>query len=274
MISTVARVHEPLEAPHAIEVTADPNGLAYDRHTQTLYVADGSGAVFAVENGRPRRIATIDAAGCSENQLGGVTVDRDGALYVARLGHGRAGAIFAITLRGQITQLRGMAVNPWRLGVAYDAGEHALYTTSYHKVAATPCNGAVERIDLATGCVTAVTEGMDKPVGVVRLGSGLVVTDARRGAVLRIGLAGGRAVRCVELATGIDRPDSIAVCGDAVVLTTFCVATGIGSVRKLWLDGTVATIARGSWEPRGIASDGDRTFVALRRTSRILVIRH
>lgn len=118
---------------------------------------------------------------------------------------------------------------------------------------------------------------MDKPVGVVKLGSGLVVTDARRGAVLRIDLVGGRAARCVELATAIDRPDSIAVCGDAVVLTTFCVATGIGSVRKLWSNGTITTIttiARGSWEPRGIASDGDRTFVALRRTSRILVIRH
>jgi hypothetical protein len=56
-------------------------------------------------------------------------------------------------------------------------------------------------------------------------------------------------------------------------MTTFCPDTGIGSVRKLWLDGTIATIASGAWEPRGIASNGDRASVSIRRGGRVLVIR-
>lgn len=158
--------------------------------------------------------------------------------------------------------------------MTYDAAEHALYTTAYHKLAGQPCDGAIERIDLTTGAVNEVAAGLGKPIGMAKLGSAIVVTDARRGAVLRIDLAAGQPVRCVELAAGIDRPDSIAACGaDAVVLTTFCADSSVGSVRKLWLDGTLATIASGNWEPRGIASDGDRAFVALRRTGRVLVVR-
>ena len=273
MRSNLARVHEPSDDLHAIQVPGDPNGLAHGRHDDTLYITDGGGAVIAMEQGRCRRIATIDAAGCLANQLGGIAVTPDGTLYVARLGHGHAGAIFQITPRGAATKLRGLSPGAWRLGVVHDAAEHALYTTRYHKMAGEPCDGAIERIDLSTGEVGSVIEGLGKPVGVAKLGSTLVVTDSRRGAVLRIELAAGRAVRCTELATDIGRPDSIAACGiDAVVMTTFRPDTGIGGVRKLWLDGTIATIASGSWEPRGIASDGDRAFVSIRRGGRVLVI--
>lgn len=272
--SSAARAYESPEALHAIRVAADPNGLAYDCHDDTLYVTDGGGAVLAVEQGRLRRLATIDAAGCLANQLGGIAVSRDGALYVARLGHGHAGAVVEIAPHGRVRLLAGVSADAWRLGVAYDATEHALYTTTYRKVAAQPCGGAIERIDLTTGAVSTLIEGLGKPVGVAKLGSALVVTDARRGAVLRIDVATGHPARCSELATGIDRPDSIAACGaDAVVLTTFCADSGTGSVRKLWLDGTLATIASGSWEPRGIASDGDRAFVALRRAGCVLGFR-
>lgn len=229
--------------------------------------------VLAVGDGQPSRISMIDAAGCQSDQLGGIAVCRDGTLYVARLGHGRAGAIFEISRRGDVSQLPGVPADAWRLGVAYDAVEHALYTTRYRKVGAAPCAGAIERIDLGTGDVSTVVEGLDKPVGVVKLGSSLLVTDARRGAVPRVDLVAGGAARCVEVVTGVDRPDSIAICGGAVVLTTFCVDHGIGSVRKLWLDGKITTIARGRWEPRGIASDGERAFVAIRRAGRVLALR-
>ncbi|HEY0484102.1 MAG TPA: hypothetical protein VGD37_41570 [Kofleriaceae bacterium] len=274
MRSSAAREYDLPDDRLAIQVPVDPNGLAYDCHDETLYVTDGGGAVIAIEQGRLRRIATIDAAGCLANQLGGIAATPDGTLYVARLGHGHAGAIFEIAPRGVVTQLPGLSADAWRLGVAYDAHEHALYATRYHKIGGEACDGAIERIDLTSGVVDAVIEGLGKPVGVAKLGPTLVVTDARRGAVLRVEVAGGRAVRSSELATGIDRPDSIAACGiDAVVLTTFCADTGIGSVRKLWLDGTIANIASGNWEPRGIASDGDRAFVSVRRGGRVLVIR-
>lgn len=271
--SSIARAYEPPDEFPTIEVPADPNGLAYDCHDDTLYIADGGGAVLVLEQGRLRRLATIDAAGCLVNQLGGVAVSRDGAVYVARLGHGRAGAIFEISPCGAVRPLPGVSTDAWHLGVVYDATAHALYTTRYHKVAKQPCDGAIERIDLTTGEVDVVLEGLGKPVGVARLGSSLLISDARRAAVLRVDLVAGRAVRCIELATGIDRPDSIAACDiDAVVVTTFCPDSGVGSVRKLWLDGTIATIASGHWEPRGIASDGERAFVSIRHGSRVLVI--
>ena len=59
----------------------------------------------------------------------------------------------------------------------------------------------------------------------------------------------------------------------AAATTCYRPDTGIGSVHKRWLDGTIATIASGHREPRGIASDGDRAFVSIRRGGRILVFR-
>ena len=270
--TNLARIYDPVDDVHAILVPADPNGLAYDRNDDTLYIADGGGAVLAVEQGRRRRVATIDAAGCPANQLGGLAVAPDGTLYVARLGHGHAGGIFEIAPGGAVRELPGLTPTAWHLGVTYDAAEHAVYASHYDKHATGPCNGAVVRIDLASGDVDPVLEGLSKPVGVAKLGSTLVVTDARRRAVICADLTGNSA-RTTQLALA-DRPDSIAACGhDTVVATTYRPDTGIGSVYQLWLDGTIATIASGPWEPRGVTSDGDRAFVSVRRGGRVLVFR-
>ena len=275
MISSSARAYDPSDDLHAIYVPADPNGLAYDRNDDTLYIADGqTGAVLAIEQGRRRRIATIDSAGIvASNRLGGVAVTPDGTLYVARLGHGHAGAIFRID-GGGVTQLAHLSPRAWRLGVVYDAAEHALYAAQYHKVAAGPCDGSIVRIDLTTGEVAPAIDGLVKPVGVAKLGSTLVVSDARRRAVYRVELVDGRAVACTQLATDLDRPDSIAACGpDSMVMTTYDPDTRVGSVRQLWLDGDIRMVARGDWEPRGIATDGERAFVSVRRGGRVLVFR-
>jgi hypothetical protein len=271
--SSLARVYQPSDDLHAILVPADPNGLAYDPGDDTLYLADGGGAVLAIEHGRRRWVATIGAAGCAADQLGGIAVAPDGTLYVARLGHGHAGAIVRITRRGAAAELPGLSPDAWRLGVVHDPTERALYTTQYHKTASGPCDGAVVRIDLTTGDVEPVIEGLGKPVGVAKLGSTLLVTDARRRAVICAELAAGHGARCTELPLG-DRPDSIAACGaDSVVLTSYRPEAGLGSVHRLWLDGTIDTLATGSWQPRGIASDGDRAFVSIRRGGRVLVFR-
>lgn len=270
MGSSLARVYSPSDDLHAIAVPADPNGLAYDASDGVLYVADGGGAVLAVEHGHSRRIATLATGPCAANELGGIAVAPGGTLYVARLGHGHAGAIVRVTRRGAVTELPGLAPDVWRLGVVHDPGERALYTTQYDKTAAGPCDGAVIRIDLSTGEVEPVVEGLGKPVGVAKLGPALLVTDARRRAVICAELAHGGA-RCTEIPLG-ERPDSIAACGlDSVVLTSYRPDAGEGSVHRLWLDGTIETVATGPWQPRGVASDGDRAFVSVRRGGRVLV---
>jgi hypothetical protein len=45
---------------------------------------------------------------------------------------------------------------------------------------------------------------------------------------------------------------------------------GRGSVRRIYLDGFARVIAEGAWEPRGVASDGERVFVAQRRTGTVM----
>lgn len=183
-----------------------------------------------------------------------------------------APAIFRIA-NGAVTSLAQLSPLAWRLGVTYDAAEHALYATEYHKAATGPCDGAIVRVDLVTGDVAPVLDGLQKPVGVAKLGSTLVVTDSRRRVVYRVELVAGRAVVCTPLASGLDRPDSVAACGlDSVLVTTYAPETGIGSVRQIWLHGLVRTIARGAWEPRGIATDGERAFVAVRGGGRVLVL--
>ena len=54
-------------------------------------------------------------------------------------------------------------------------------------------------------------------------------------------------------------------------MTTDHSDTRVGSVRQLWLDGRMETIAHGDREPRGIATDGERAFVSVRGGSRVLV---
>ncbi len=271
----MCRVMTISEGLSEIHVAADPNGLVYDRSEDTLYVADGdSGAVLAINRGRHRRLATIDSGGViGGNRLGGIALTPDSTLYVARIGHGRAGAIFRVK-HGAVTQLEYLSPHVWHLGVIYDVAEHALYATQFRKVIAGHCDGSVVRIDLATGhVVPVVIDNFQKPVGVAKLGSTLLVTDAGRRAVFRVELTAGRAALCTQLVICLDRPDSIvAACGqDVALMTTYHSDTRVGSVRRLWLDGRMETIAHGDWEPRGIATDGKRAFVSVRGGSRVLV---
>jgi hypothetical protein len=140
------------------------------------------------------------------------------------------------------------------------------------KVLGAPCEGAIVEIDLVSGRTTTVLDGVGKPVGVAKLGTALVVTDAAERVLHRVELEGGRAVACSRLAHELVRPDSVcAFDEESVLVTSYDDTTRMGAVHRVWLDGAVHTIATGSWQPRGVASDGERAFVAARRAGRILV---
>ena len=257
-----------------IPVREDPTGLAC-ASDGSLYVADGySGAVIRVDGSSQQRIATLDTGGVvASNRIGGIAATPHGTLYIARVGHGHSGAIFRVQPGGMIDELDKLPARFWRYGIAYDVAEHALYTTQFMSGKRGAFDGSVVAIDLVSGEPSTVIDGFLKPLGIAKLGSTLVVADARQRAVFRVDLVAGRAVFRLQLAADVDRPDSLCACGhDSVLLTTYDEETRLGAVRRLWLDGKrSAVLARGPWEPRGIATDGTRIFVAAHRAARVLV---
>jgi hypothetical protein len=256
-----------------IPVREDPTGLACA--DGSLYVADGyNGAVIRVDGSRQQRIATLDTGGVvASNRIGGIAATPHGTLYIARVGHGHSGAIFRVQPGGMIDELDKLPSRFWRYGLAYDVAEHALYSTQFMSGKRGAFDGSVVAIDLVSGEPSTVIDGFLKPLGIAKLGSTLVVADARQRAVFRVDLVAGRAVFRLQLAADVDRPDSLCACGDdSVLLTTYDEETRLGAVRRLWLDGKrSAVLARGPWEPRGIATDGTRIFVAAHRAARVLV---
>jgi DNA-binding beta-propeller fold protein YncE len=261
-----------------ILVPADPGALVFDQSSQALLVADGySGAIVRVEQQlgvfAQRRIATIEAGGVvATNRIGGMTVAPDGTLYVTRVGYGQSGAVFRVTPGITPQALPKLPARPWRGAITYDAGEQRLYATQYQRSSSGAFDGAIVELDRHTGAVSMLMDGFLHPVGIAKVGPTLVVTDARQRAVFRVGLAAGRAVLRLQLAGDVDRPDAICACGeDSVLVTSYDDVSCRGSVRRIWLDGHVRVLAQGSWEPRGVATDGERVFVAMRRSGTVMV---
>lgn len=257
-----------------IPVRDDPNGLAWSGGV--LYVADGySGAVIRIAGPHQQRIATIETGGVvAANRIGQLAVTPHGTLYVTRIGHGHSGAIFRVQPTGLVDELDRLAPRFWRYGVCYDVAEHALYTTQFMSGKRGAFDGSIVVVDLVTGEPSTVLDGFGKPMGIVKIGSTLVVADARQRAVFRIELVAGRAVTRLQLSADVDRPDSLCACGtDSVLVTSYDEETRLGAVHRLWLDGRrSAVLARGPWEPRGVTTDGARVFVAVHRGGRVLVV--
>ncbi|MEJ7602362.1 MAG: hypothetical protein WKG01_30985 [Kofleriaceae bacterium] len=242
----------------ALAVRADPSALACVG--DLLFVAETTGAIVEYCGARHRRIADLELV--TTDTIGGIAHAPDGTLYVTRVGNGEAGAILRVDPAGQVRTLPWLPVAPYRSGIAYDAAAHVLYTTQYVKSRSGASEGAIVECDPDTGAPSMVLDGFLHPVAIAKLGSILVVTDARQRAVFRVELSAGRAVRRLQLATGLGRP--YGVCGfdaDSVIVSSRA-DDGAGELHRIWLDGQTAQIARGSWDPRGVASDGASVFVA------------
>ncbi len=259
------------DAP-AITVCPDPSCLVFDRRTSALYVTDGGfgGSIVRVANGAQQRVATINSGGVvATNRIGGITLAPDGTLFISRIGHGQAGAIARIATDGRIQLLPGVPSRTWHGDLVHDDGQ--LFATRYMRSCSGPFDGSVVEVDPITGSCSMVIDGFLHPTGIAKLGQALVVADARQRAVFRISLAGGRGAFRLQLAGDIDRPDSVCACDDdSVLVTTYDDYTGYGAVRQIWLDGQARTVARGAWEPRGVATDGEHVFVATRRSGGVM----
>lgn len=267
-----AGTEEPDEL-QTISVRADPIGLAVDRATRSLFVADGAtGAIQRIDEGDGhRRIATIGHAGgrgTAAPRIGGIAITPFGTLFATG---GADGSIARID-SGRFETFDRLSRDAWRLGVTYDVREHALYATQFHTSRFGAHDGSIIAIDLVTGEPSTIIDGFGKPIGIAKLGDVLVVADARQRAVFRVDLHAGRAVQRLQLVADLGRPDSVCACShDSVLVTSFDPELGRGAVRRLWLDGRTRGIGSGTWDPAGVATDGDRVFVAARRSNKVLV---
>ncbi len=244
----------PPQEPSAIYLGADPNGLALANGV--LFVADAeTGTIFRADSTPLATLYGDEPRDC----VRGLAAAPDGALY-ATTRHG----IFRITPDGSTIEL-DLPTEPWRLGVACRG--RAVYTTQFYKSVDGPYDGSVIRI--ADGRITTIARGFGKPVGLAWVGDSLVVTDAEQRGVFAID--GRRYVRA--LAAPDARPDSICAYGsDSALVTTYDAELRRGAVLRVWLDGRSREVASGTWEPRGIATDGELVFVSVRRGGRVLVL--
>lgn len=269
--------HDALSANPGITVRADPMGLAIDRGTGAMFVADGTtGAILRIDDGEGhRRIATVGhvgARGAPAPIVGGIAITPFGTLFATHVGAGVDGSIARLEPDGRIEMLDRLARDVWRLGVTYDVREHTLYATQFHTSRFGAHDGSIIAIDLITGEPSTILDGFGKPIGIAKVGSSLVVADARQRAVFRVDLRAGRAIQRLQLVGDLGRPDSICACGpDSVLVTSFDPEVGRGAVRRLWLDGRTQGIGSGPWDPAGVATHRDRVFVAARRTNKVLV---
>jgi DNA-binding beta-propeller fold protein YncE len=268
-----AGTEEPDEL-QTISVRADPVGLAVDRGTGALFVADGAtGAILRIDDGdRHRRIATvghIGGRGTASPRIGGIAVTPFGTLFATG---GVDGTIARFDEGGRVEPFQRLARDAWRLGVTYDVREHALYATQFQTSRFGAHDGSIIAIDLVSGEPSTILDGFGKPIGIAKIGDTIVVADARQRAVFRVDLRAGRAIRRLQLVGDLGRPDSVCACGpDSVLVTSFDPELGRGAVRRLWLDGRTRGIGSGSWDPAGVATNGDRVFVAARRSNKVLV---
>ncbi len=256
-------------------VPSDVTGLAFDRRRGILCVADcQTGSLVQFDWVGRRWVTEIEVDGViSSTPLGAIAIAPDDSVYVTRQSYGGRGQIVRIRPDGKAEVIAALPRDMLRFGLAYDDETRGLYTTQYRKTIAGPVEGAIVHVDLATGDATTLVVGMAQPVGIAKLGSMFVVSDARARAVYRIDLREGRAEACVELLE-LDRPGALCARGrESVLVASYDDVVDAGSIHEVWLDGRRRIVARGTWNPRALATDGVRAYVAVRGADRLLEFR-
>jgi len=249
-----------------IHLSGDPCALGYDHRRGVLYAAEGkSGTILALDGWQRKRVAAIESGGgIGLPRVGGLALGADGTIYATRP---QPGTLFAV---GEHTELLDALAPRWqRGGIVYAEASHALFVSQY---LAAGGEGIVSRFDLDRRELVGIACGFDKPVGLALLGQTLIVADAALGAVYRVDLVDGHAVRCAPIAEGLDRP--VAVCGagnHGVLVASYRDAHGLGSVRQVRLDGRIDTVLEGAWEPSAIVATDDHIYLAIARERTVLV---
>lgn len=233
--------------PTTIPLDGDPNGLFWDDAEQALYIADdNANRVLRWTDEAGLSVAADLPPGPPDSPgLGQVVRTPDGTLVVPRFGGGTAGDVVFVDAEGNGGVVPGLDPVRRRIGLAV-AANGKLYDSYFVSLNGTKF-GAVAELDLA-GSEVNVLEGLDKPVGVLVVGSDLYVSEQTVGRVV---------------VAPIDAPDQTAVLAQLDTPDLLChgpegsVFTGgkAGDVRQIGADGKVNELAGGYQEIRGVAYD-------------------
>ncbi len=240
-----------------LAIDGDPNGLWWDDSTQTLYVADDNGnrilrwtdaSGFAL-------VKDLPAASPSGAGLGQVVRTGDGTLVVTRFGYGTTGDVVSVPASGDAQIVPSLDPQRRRIGLTL-AADGRLFDSWFVRLSTGARVGSVGQLSL-TGTEPEVITGLQKPVGVLAVGSDLFVSDQDLGQILRAPLSNPASY--TVFAT-VAQPDLLAAGPDGSIFT----GSAGGSLYRISASGVAAVFETGFQQVRGVAYDptNHRVFVA------------
>lgn len=240
----------------SLPLSFDPNGLFWHAASHTLYIADDGGNQILkwTDAGNLEPVAQLPAAPTGDPGLGQLVVTADGTIVVPRFGGGTAGDVVYVKPDGTASVVPGLAPERRRIGLTV-AEDGTLYDSFFLKMG-TGRIGTVAKLSLQAG-ETDVLTTLQKPVGVLAVGTALYVSDQDLGQLLRAPVSNPTAP--AVFAT-LPSPDLLALGPGGSIFTG-----GLqGGVRRISATGEVTLFQDGLKQPRGVAWDpaAGRLFIA------------
>ncbi len=233
--------------PTTIPLDGDPNGLFWDDAEQALFIADDNqNRVLKWTDEEGLELAADLPPGPPDSAgLGQVVRTADGTLVVPRFGGGTAGDVVFVDADGNGGIVPDLDPVKRRIGMAIGL-DGTLYDSYFVSLNGTKF-GAVAALDLA-GTEVDVLQGLDKPVGVLVMGSDLYVSEQMAGRIVKAPLG---APDQVAVLAQLDTPDLLCQGPEGSLFT----GGKAGDVRQISADGKVNEFAGGFQEIRGVAYD-------------------
>ncbi|WP_353234589.1 hypothetical protein [Diaphorobacter ruginosibacter] len=253
--------------PTTINVSADLNGLYWDKAESRLFLSDDTANNIRAWDGGTRfpQYAALTEAPQSGATLGQITRTSDGTLYVTRFGFGTDGAVVAVPKTGSAYNLSGTDTLRRRIGLT-TTPDGALLDGWFIKGG----SGAVSELTLSGSAASEheLITGLGKPVGLAVVGDTIYVSDQNSGNVLSYSLSKVRANpatladgKLIATFTTLDGIDLMAAASDG---TLFFGGSG-GKLFRISPKGETSVIASGWPKIKGVAYDENnrRLFAAV-----------
>ena len=253
--------------PTTLSVSADLNGLYWDKSESRLFVSDEKANTIRVWEGGTQfaQYAALPTAPASGSTLGQVTRGSDGTVYVTRFGFGTDGAVAAVPKSGAAYNLTGTDSLRRRIGIT-PTPDGSLLDGWFIKGGA----GAVSELKIS-GTAATETElitGFGKPVGLAVVRDAVYVSDQNSGQVLSFSLAKLRAAPATvadgKLIATFSSSDGIDLMTAASDGSLFFGGSG-GKLFRVSPKGDISVLASGWPKIRGVAYDekNRRLFVGV-----------